>query len=103
MDSVKFPKALKQACAVSLALPLLAVSGCSRWCKPEIIRVPVEVERVRIVVEPIPAELLREHPADEAPGSQLHRCPEIARARLVELRACNADKAAIRKLGEASP
>jgi hypothetical protein len=89
-----------KACAVSLALALLAVSGCSRWCKPEIIRVPVEVERVRIVVEPIPAELLRDHPADAAPADQLHACPDIARQRLHELRRCNADKAAIRAMRE---
>lgn len=76
--------------AVILAL---ALAGC---CKPELIRVPVEVETVRTVIEPIPAELLRLHPADDAPASELHRCPEIARQRLDELRACNDDKRALR-------
>jgi hypothetical protein len=93
MDSVKFPKALKQACAVFLALALLAVAGCSRWCKPEIIRVPVEVERVRTVVEPIPAELLRHHPV--ATGDLAH-CPQVAAQRRAELEACNTDKRAIK-------
>jgi hypothetical protein len=90
------PSSPNKACAASLALALLAVAGCSRWCKPEIVRVPVEVERVRTVIEPIPAELLRPHPAEDAPASELHRCPEIARQRLDELRKCNEDKEALR-------
>lgn len=82
---------------ILILLAPVALSGCAR-CRPVVIREPVDVPVYVRVVEPIPDELLREHPADEAPGSQLHRCPEIARARLVELRACNADKAAIRSM-----
>lgn len=77
-----------------LALVLVTLAGC---CKPEIIRVPVEIETVRTVIEPIPAELLRLHPAEEASPADLHRCPEIARQRLDELRACNDDKRALRE------
>lgn len=72
---------------------MAALAGC---CKPQLIRVPVQVETVRPVVEPIPAELLRLHPAEDVPASELHRCPEIARQRLDELRACNDDKRALR-------
>ncbi len=62
--------------------------------KPQTIRVPGPVEyRDRLVVEPIPAELLREHPVATGP---LAVCPQVAAARRAELEACNADKAALR-------
>ena len=76
-----------RVCTVVAALIL---AGC---CKPELVRVPVEVEVERRVVEPIPPELLQPHPV--ATG-QLSECPDVARARRAELEQCNADKAALR-------
>ncbi len=76
-----------------IALALLLV-GC---CKPTTIRVPGPVEyRDRIVVEPIPPELLNDHPIAE--GS-IAECPRVAAQRRAELVECNADKAALRKRG----
>lgn len=85
--------ALRTALSVAIVVASLALAGCARWCKPEIVRVPVEVERVRIVVEPVPAELLRQHPV--ATGDLAH-CPQVAAQRRAELDACNADKQAIK-------
>lgn len=74
------------------ALILLALAGCCP--KPEATR-PVVVETERLVVQPIPAQLLRDHPV--ATGT-LAECPQVAAARRAELEACNADKAGIRKI-----
>lgn len=71
----------------------LALSGC---CTPDVVRVPVEVVRHVPVIEPVPDELLQLHPADEAAGRELDRCPDIARERLAEIRICNDHKRAIR-------
>ena len=66
-------------------------------CKPDTIRLPGPVEyRDRLVVQPIPAELLREHTI--ATGS-IAECPRVAAQRRSELEACNADKAALRARG----
>jgi len=78
----------------------IALSACSRICPVRVVEVPVPVPEIVRVVEPVPADLLRDHPADEAPASELHRCPDIAHQRLDELRRCNADKAAIRGMRE---
>jgi hypothetical protein len=73
---------------------VLATTGFTSCTKRETIRVPGPVEyRDRLVVEPIPAELLREHPVATGP---LAVCPQVAAARRAELEACNADKAALR-------
>src|SRR5690606_34630086 len=53
---------------ILILLAPVALSGCAR-CRPVVIREPVDVPVYVRVVEPIPDELLREHPADEAPGS----------------------------------
>jgi hypothetical protein len=69
----------------------LLLAGC---CKPELIRVPGPVEyRDKLVVQPIPAELLEEHPV--ATG-QLSECPFVASQRKAELTKCNSDKKALR-------
>ena len=76
------------------ALILLALAGCCP--KPEATR-PVIVETERLVVQPIRAELLREHPVAVGP---LAECPQVAAARRAEVEACNADKRAIRSMGK---
>ena len=74
------------ACAVSL---LLAACVPTRT-----VMVPGPVEyRDRIVVQPIPGQLLQEH--DVATGP-LSACPDVAAARKRELERCNADKRALR-------
>lgn len=72
----------------------LALAGCCP--KPEATR-PVIVETERFVVQPIPAQLLRDHPVATGP---LAECPQVASARRAELEVCNADKRAIRSLGK---
>lgn len=69
-------------------------SGCA-WLRPtcEPLRVPVYIEVEKPVIQPIPSELLQEHP--EHTGS-LRDCPDIAQSNLDELRACNKDKSLIR-------
>lgn len=75
-----------------ILLPLLA--ACCPT--PQTIRLPGPVEyRDRLVVQPIPAELLREHPI--ATGG-VAVCPQVASSRRVELDACNGDKRAIRAM-----
>ena len=74
-----------------LVLAVLA-SAC---CPERVVTRPVVVETERLVVQPIPADLLREHPI--AAGS-VSQCPFVAAARKAELLACNADKAAIRAM-----
>jgi hypothetical protein len=84
-----------------LILVLIAMLGaCARVCPVRTVEVPVPVQEIVRVVEPVPPGLLAEHPAEEAPAAQLHVCPDIARQRLHELRRCNADKAAIRAMRE---
>lgn len=78
-----------------LAITLLLAGFTS--CTREVIRTPGPVQyRDRLVVEPIPADLLREHPI--ATGS-IAECPQVAAQRRSELEACNADKAALRARG----
>lgn len=77
---------MKAALAI-VALALLA--GCKTRVVTEY--VTVEVERLRYV--PVPAELTDPHPIAEGPRSA---CLDVAAQRAAELRACNADKAAIR-------
>lgn len=78
--------------------PLAAVVTlcvCACCPTPSIVRLPGPVEmRERLVIEPIPAELLREHPI--ATGS-IAECPRVAAQRRAELDACNADKSALRE------
>lgn len=78
-------------CAAGVALML---AGCCP--KPGATR-PVIVETERLVAQPIPAELLRDHPVATGP---LAECPQVASARRAELEACNADKRAIQSLGK---
>lgn len=75
----------------------LALAACATRPVCEPVRIPVEVEVIRNVVQPVPAELLRQHPVETGP---LSRCPQIAAARGDELRACNRDKALIREQGQ---
>jgi len=75
-------------------LLIVVLSAGFTSCRREVIRVPGPVQyRDRLVVEPIAAELLNEHPI--ASGT-LSECPRVAAQRRSELRECNADKAAIR-------
>lgn len=78
--------------AICVAGAVLMLAGCCR--NPEATR-PVIVETERLVVQPIPGELLRDHPVATGP---LAECPQVAAARRAELEACNADKAGIRKI-----
>lgn len=75
--------------AAALAAVITA-PGCA-WLRPacEPLRVPVYVEVVKPVVQPIPDELLEPHPEYTGP---LRDCPDIAQSNLDELRSCNADK-----------
>ncbi len=77
------------------ALALLALTACTP--EPLVITRPVYIDRVQQVVQPIPAELLREHMIEEGPPSM---CPSVAAIRRAELVKCNADKAAIRAIVE---
>lgn len=83
----------RHALIAPLALTVV-LAGC---CKPEVITRPVPVETVRLVVQPIPAELLRDHPVATGP---LAECPKVAAARRAEIDACNADKRALRDMGK---
>lgn len=91
MAIFKLRLGLKKACAASLSL---ALTACATRPVCEPIRVPVVVEKEVVRIEPIPAELLREHP--EATGDQRH-CPKVARHNLEQLRACNDDKRLLRE------
>ena len=82
-----------RAAIVAIAALLLAACAPTRT-----VLVPGPVEyRDRLVVQPVPDALLRPH--DIATGD-LSQCPTVAAQRAAELRACNADKAAIRALRE---
>lgn len=76
-----------------VALAATALTACCP--KPEILRLPGPVEyRDRLVIQPIPAELLRDHPI--ATGS-IAECPRVAAQRRAELERCNNDKRALRE------
>lgn len=83
---------MRAALTVGVAFLL---SGCC-WKRHEVAR-PVYIETDRLVVQPIPRELLREH---EIPIGPLSDCPSVASARKSEIQACNADKAGIRAMME---
>lgn len=87
---IHYPDAGKMVAAVAL----LALTACATPA-PNVITRPVYVDRVRAVVQPLPADLLRSHPVAEGAVSQ---CPSVAAARRAELVACNADKAALRAI-----
>lgn len=75
--------------AVALCLML---TGC---CTGQVREVPGPVEyRDRIVVQPIPAELLREHPIAEG---KLSECPDVAAERRKELELANEHKRILRE------
>lgn len=77
---------------LALAWALLALTGC---CTREVVPTPGPVEyRDRIVVQPIPAELLVEHPIATGP---LSACPDVAADRRRELEQCNKHKRALRQ------
>lgn len=81
--------------AAVIALAALLLAGCA---PTRTVLVPGPVEyRERLVVQPVPDRLLREHPIADGDLSQ---CPTVAAQRRAELRACNADKAAIRAMRE---
>ena len=81
-----------------LLVALAAIlTGCASKPICEPVRIPVEVEVIRNVVQPVPPELLRQHPVETGP---LSRCPQIAQMRGDELRRCNSDKALIRERGQ---
>lgn len=77
---------------------LPALAGCSETVKP----VPVpQVVRVQVpVYVPIPAELTKDCPIAEATSLMVEEAVRVANARKVSLQNCNADKAAIRALGQ---
>lgn len=79
---------------ICMACAVLMLAGCCR--NPEATR-PVIVETERLVVQPIPAQLLRDHPVATGP---LAECPQVAAARRTEIEACNADKGALRSMGK---
>jgi hypothetical protein len=83
MRALIFLAAAAIACALSACAP-----------PPQIITRPVYIDRPRNVVQPIPAELLREHPIAE--GLRPSECLSVAAQRKAELMACNGDKAALR-------
>jgi hypothetical protein len=75
---------------------LITTTGFTSCGKRETIRVPGPVEyRDRLVVQPVPPDLLREHPI--AVGD-IAECPRVASQRRAEIEACNADKRAVRDL-----
>jgi hypothetical protein len=80
-------------------LPLL--SGCPETVKP----VPVpQVVRVQVpVYVPIPAELTQDCPIAEPTSLKVEEAVRVANARKVALENCNADKAALRALGNPPP
>lgn len=79
---------------LTAALAATLLSGCAAMCKPA----PPRIETVEIPVRvyvPVPAELTA--PCDIATGAR-SEVFEVARKRRQALEACNADKAAIRRL-----
>lgn len=78
---------------------VLAVLAILAGCCPRPITRPAIVEIERRIVEPIPVELLREHPIA---AGRVSECPAVAAQRRAELQACNADKAAISAMQERS-
>jgi hypothetical protein len=80
-------------------LPVLA--GCPETVKP--VAVP-QVVRVQVpVYVPIPAELTQDCPIAEPTSLKVEEAVRVANARKVALQNCNADKAALRALGNPPP
>lgn len=77
--------------AVLVLIALASVACCPRT---EITR-PVVVEVERHIIEPTPADLLRDH---SIATGRVSECPRVARERRAALEACNADKAALRAM-----
>lgn len=69
-------------------------AGLVLGCKTETIRVPGPVEyRDRLVVQPIPSQLLEEQ---KVATGKLSECPDVAAARKRSLEQCNAQLRAIK-------
>ena len=75
-------------------LAAAALTACATPA-PQIITRPVYIDRVTSVIQPLPPELLADHPIAEGSPSQ---CPGVAAQRRAELVVCNADKAALRAI-----
>lgn len=85
------PRALWVLTAVVL------LGGCAAAVKP--IPVP-QVVKVQVpVYVPIPAELTQDCPIAEPTSLKVEEAVRVANARKVALQNCNADKAALRALG----
>lgn len=77
-----------------------ALAGCHEAAKP--IAVP-QVVRVQVpVYVPIPPELTQDCPIAEPTSLKVEEAVRVANARKVALQDCNADKAALRALGDSS-
>lgn len=76
-------------------LILVACALVLAGCAPRVVKeyVTVEVERVRYVA--VDPGLTNPHPIATGP---LSACPDVAAQRREQLRLCNADKAAIRRI-----
>ena len=74
---------------------ILALTACATPA-PQVITRPVYIDRVTSVLQPLPPELLAEHPIAEGSPSQ---CLSVAAQRRAELVVCNSDKAALRAIG----
>lgn len=84
--------------ALGLTLTALFLSFASTGCARELVRVPGPVEyRDRLVLRPVPPELLLDHPIAVGGVAQ---CPQVAAQRRIELERCNADKSALRSMQE---
>lgn len=80
-----------------LLTAIVLLAGCATAVKP----VPVpQVVRVQVpVYVPIPPELTQDCPITEATSLKVEEAVRVANARKVALQNCNADKAALRALG----
>lgn len=76
----------------ALILAPLLLAAC---CPTTTVTKPVIVEVERLVVDPVPAELLIERPVAFGKVSE---CPTVAAQRRAELVACNAQLSAIRAM-----
>lgn len=76
---------------LSLLVAALLLAGCT----PRVVKeyVTVEVERVKYV--PVDPQFTNPHPIATGP---LSACPDVAAQRREQLRLCNIDKAAIRRI-----
>lgn len=82
--------------AALIASVAFFVSACC-WKQGHDITRPIVIEKDRLVLQPVPSDLLREHPVSYGPLSE---CPRVAADRREQLDACNADKAGIRAMME---